>query len=222
MMQPNKFLQGRAGVYGIYNPDVGKIYVGKTTDMTRRCAQYRYDFEHDRMGHLNDYLRAAMHKHGFDSFVFFPLEFCPTMRLAETELKWMQKLKSTDRRFGYNLRMDSSSGMTVCDSTREKIKANLVKQWASGMRSGHSEKMKAKWQSDPERRRKQGEAFSALKTKFIYLVKPPRGRTIKVLYQRLADFGLKSAVSSMHKAKTDSVVVKGYRVTRRLIEDDER
>jgi group I intron endonuclease len=221
-LRPNQFLKGRSGIYGIYHPAVGKIYVGKTTDMMRRCSQYRYDFEKQRIGHLNDYLRASMNKYGFDQFVFFPLEFCLESQLEAKEAKWMTVLKSTDRRYGYNLRFDTSGGMVAHSETSEKIRANLRRQWASGVRNGHSELMKAKWASDPDRVRRQTEWFREKRTKFVYVVKPPRGRTITVKYQKLKELGLANVIATMHRSKADDVMFKGYRVIRRLIEDDER
>lgn len=220
-MRPNSFLKKRSGIYGIYNPDIGKIYIGRTNDMFRRCSQYRYDFEKDRSQHLNDYLRAAMRKHGFDNFVFFPIEFCDECELQEKELKWMRVLKSTDRRYGYNLRTDTSGGMNVHSDTKEKIRQNLIRQWASGVRDGHSEKLKLSWHNNPSRKEKQGELFKKYKTKYVYVIKPQRGRSVTVKYERLEEFGLKTVISQFHRKKSNEVMCKGYRVTRRLIDEDE-
>lgn len=220
-MQPNQFLKKRCGIYGIYNPNVGKIYVGKTIDFFRRCAQYKYDFDRQRGDHLNQYLLAAMNKYGFDSFVFFPLEFCNESELAVREEYWMTTLKSTKREHGYNLRLDSSGGMRAHAETVTKIRANLKQQWASGLRDGHSEKLKASWASDPVRSKTQSDRFSKTLTKYVYVVKPPRGRTITVKYRRLKELGLQSAVPVMCQKKSNDVMLKGYRIIKRPIDDDE-
>lgn len=220
-MQPNQFLKNRCGIYGIYNPHIGKIYVGKTIDFFRRCAQYKYDFDQQRGDHLNPYLLAAMNKHGFDSFVFFPLEFCEESELSIREEHWMTFLKSTERSRGYNLRSDSSGGMRAHADTVEKIRANLKRQWAAGIRDGHSEKLKANWATNKGRVKRQGALFSRYLTKYVYVVKPPRGRNTTVKYKRLCELGLQGVISKMHKNKSNDVVFKGYRVVKRLIEDDE-
>src|ERR1035441_5598068 len=110
-MHPNKYIQQRPAVYGIRNLLNGKIYVGKAHCMYRRCAQYLYEFKSGRLGHVNPYLYAAMRKSGLSNFEMFALEFCDSEQLSECELKWMLSLRSTERNFGYNLRMDSSSGI---------------------------------------------------------------------------------------------------------------
>jgi len=55
--------------------------------------------------------------------------------MAERELFWMVELSSTDSETGYNLRMDSSTGMITHDSTREKISKRVKKEYADGTRS---------------------------------------------------------------------------------------
>lgn len=162
-----------------------------------------------------------MNKYGFDSFVFFPLEFCNESELAVREEYWMTTLKSTKREHGYNLRLDSSGGMRAHAETVTKIRANLKQQWASGLRDGHSEKLKASWASDPVRSKTQSDRFSKTLTKYVYVVKPPRGRTITVKYRRLKELGLQSAVPVMCQKKSNDVMLKGYRIIKRPIDDDE-
>lgn len=217
-MHPNRFLKGRSGIYGIRNLINGKIYVGKTTCFYRRCAQYLYDFNTKRLRHINDYLIRSMSTHGIENFEFFPLEFCGTDSISERELHWITELGSTDRRRGYNLRLDSSSGMTAHLETRNKISKNLRAQWASGIRSDHGEKLKEAWsRCSPERRRLQSDTMRALRTKYEYLVTSPSGESELCNFKRLSDLGLKNAHSVFFRKKTDIAIVKGFHVIRRPI-----
>lgn len=138
-MNPNKFIQSRPAIYGIRNLTNGKLYVGKTHCVYRRCAQYVYDYANRHIGHLNDYLFAAMRKVGINNFEMFVLEFCESEALSERELVWIINFNTTDRNCGYNLRLDSSSGMLAHADTKSKISKNLKRQWAEGIRDGHSE-----------------------------------------------------------------------------------
>lgn len=213
-MKPNKFLQKRSGIYGIRNIINDKIYVGKTKCMYRRCHQYIYDFRERSIGHINDYLFNAINKIGIDNFEFFPLEFCSVDMTSELELEWMVRLKSTDRNHGYNLRMDTSTKMITSIETSEKISNNLRKQWANGVRDGHSQKLRDRWANDPERRKKQGESFSQIKTKFEYEVHHPNGDIEQCLYSRLVELGLKNVISNFHRQNSNDVECKGFRVIR--------
>lgn len=216
-VKPNKFLAGRSGIYGIRNTENGKIYVGKTIDMYRRCQQYRYDIEHRRMGHINDYLGNAVDKYGISAFEMFPLEFCPITELSERELFWIEKLKSTDRRYGYNLRMDSSSGMKAHPETSDKIRKNLQRQWAEGVRSGHSEHMRNYWKCNPKRSSEQADVLRRVLTKWEYMVETPSGENLMCDYKQLNAFGLRNALTSFKRTGGNSVKCKGHTVTRMAI-----
>jgi group I intron endonuclease len=214
-MKPNLLLKNRPVIYGIRNLINGKIYIGRTKCMYKRCHQYLYDFEFRALGHLNDYLYRAMVKDGIDNFEMVPLEFCSLDVISERELYWMKKSGSTDRQFGYNLRMDSSTGMVTSPETSLKMSENLKRQWAAGIRDGHSEKLKKKWASDPERVRIQGELFSHLKTKYEYEVHHPTGEVEFCKYNRLLELRIGSVLSTYHRRSVSDAVCKGFRVIRR-------
>jgi len=212
-MNPNKFLKGVSGVYGIRNLVNDKIYIGQTQCMYRRCHQYVYDFNNRNIGHLNDYLYRAMFKIGISRFEFFPLEFCKIQHLQERELYWINKLRSLDRNYGYNLRTDTDVGVGVSQETRDKISANLKRQWMDGVRAGHSEKLKKLWAINPTRRRLQGEAFSKMKTKYEYEVYR-EDSTVRMLYSDLRESGLSGVISVFHRTCKNDVIYKGVRIVR--------
>jgi hypothetical protein len=155
-----------------------------------------------------------MIKVGIDKFEIFPLEFAEIDNLSELELRWMVRLKSTDRNHGYNLRMDSSTGMITSPETSQKISDNLKRQWASGIRDGHAEKLRDKWASDPTRKKNQGILFSQIKTKYEYEVYHPNGEIESCSYDRLVELGLKNVIVNFHRKNSNDVKCKGFRVIR--------
>lgn len=213
-MKPNPFYKNVSGIYGIRNVINNKLYIGKTHCMYSRCHQYVYDLSNRNIGHINDYLFNAIRKVGVENFEFFGLEFCNPDDLSTRELHWITYYKTTERNYGYNLRMDSSGGMIPHDETRTKISDNLRRQWAQGDRSGHSQKMKNKWASDPKRKSDQGKLFSNLKTKYEYEVHHPDGTTEQCLFQRLKELGLEGCMSSFHRTKQNDIILRGYRIVR--------
>lgn len=213
-MKPIIALKNRPLIYAITNTINGKTYVGKTKCIYRRCYQYLYDFDKRAIGHINDYLYNAMVKYGIDSFEMVPLEFASVDELAERELWWMNHLDTLNRKKGYNLRADSSTGMITHKITSEKISSRLKKEWAEGKRSGHADKLREKWK-DPERRKQQSALFSKIKTKYIYEITTPQGVVETVSYKQLVEYDLGGALSAFHRKKTDNVTVKGYVIKRR-------
>lgn len=214
-MHSNKFLKGRSGIYGIRNIVNGKLYVGQTRCMYRRCHQYIYDFKTSRRGHLNDYLRNAMNKAGIDSFEFFPLEFCDVSSLMSRELYWITEFDTVNKLKGYNLRTDTSTGMSASIETRLKISANLKDQWQAGVRDGHSGKMKKNWRSNSQRREQQSTLMSKTKTKYEYAVTGEDGKTVSnMTYAELRIFGLKNVIASFHRKKSNSVMYRGFKIER--------
>lgn len=213
-MKPNKFLKNKSGIYGIRNLINDKIYIGKTKCMYRRCHQYVYDFNNRKIGHLNNYLYNAINKVGINNFEFFPLQFDEISKLRDLELAWMIHLKSTNTNYGYNIRMDSCTGMIVSKSTRLKISNNLRKQWKNGVRDDHSEKLKNIWKNNTKRRNKQSKLFLKMKTKYEYKIYHQNGIIEKCYYARLVELGLKNVIATFYRKKNNDVKHKNYRIIR--------
>ena len=198
----------------IFNSQNNKIYIGKTKCLYKRCHQYLYDIRERKIGHINDYLFNAINKIGLDHFDFIPLEFCEPSLLHEREEFWILELRTLDRNYGYNLRMDDDRGLITNPETSIKMSNNLKKQWADGIRDGHSDKLKKKWESDPHRRELQSLLFTKYKTKYEYEVYI--NDEVKVLlYKDLIELGLGNVVSSFHRKGTNDVMCKGIRVIRK-------
>ncbi|RWX70415.1 hypothetical protein EN780_03205 [Mesorhizobium sp. M4B.F.Ca.ET.089.01.1.1] len=105
------------GIYSILNLVDGKRYIGKSIDIERRWDQHR-------KGQTNRHLHNAFKKYGLASFrveILEQFEVVDEHALAERELAAMDIYKTCDRRFGYNLRRDSSSGMIVHEESRARM-----------------------------------------------------------------------------------------------------
>lgn len=210
------------GIYMIINSVNRKIYIGKTKNFLRRSKQYLYDYKQRRGDHINSHLMNAFDKYGFENFTMLPVEVltCAT-KMTERELFWMVNLKTTERKYGYNLRMDSSSSMITHAETSIKISNNLKRQWANGDRSEHSNKLKASWCNNDSRRERQSKLLSKVKTKWSYFFTDMKsGLTEKRCYQDLKDMGISQRVlGKFSRLKTNVITIDGYSIERKPYEN---
>lgn len=214
-MLPNPFLKNRRCIYGIRSLDTGKIYVRRTKCLFSRAKQYLNAYHKDSSKHLNQYLRAAFNKYGADRFEIFPLEFCEIGVQKSKELQWMDRLQSYNREYGYNLRRDSEGGMQVCQTTSEKISKRLKKEWASGAREDHAQKMRDKWSNDQCRRNNQSRLLSRIKTKWKYNITHPNGDVERnVFFARLKELKITGVQANFYRNKADISRCKGYIIER--------
>jgi hypothetical protein len=109
--------------------------------------------------HSNPHLYNSAQKHGTSCFVFEILETFDNRNesvLRDREMFWMLHYKTTDRQFGYNLRMDSSSRGYMHPETLKKHTArvqgvgnpNYGNKWTDAMKKHMSCLAKAKHEGD--------------------------------------------------------------------------
>ena len=200
-----------SGIYCIKNKINNKIYIGKTKNFYKRYKQYVSSFKNNDTSKINQYLLNSFCKNGFDCFNFTIIEFCDLDKLSERELFWMQYYNSTDKRYGYNLRMDSSTGMITHEKTKEKISRRLKKEWENGIRDNHSEKLKESWKNRDKE--KQSKILSKNLTKYKYIIENDFGK-FEVYYENLCKMGYKNVVSTFHKKNCNEVIFKNARIKR--------
>lgn len=214
-MKPILALKNRPCVYAIINKMNGKIYIGKTSCIYKRCYQYLNAFKKRDKSKINTYLLNSFNKYGIDNFEMSPIEFCSIEEISIRELHWMCELQTTNPNKGYNLRLDSSTGMITHIKTSEKISNNLKKQWASGIRDDHSDKMKNIWKNDEKRKAKQSRMFKEYKTRYCYVVDTADGNCFFLDYKGLKSFRLHtSVISCFNRHSGDTHLCKGYVVKR--------
>lgn len=129
----------KSGIYQIRNIVNGRVYVGKSKDITFR---WRGHLSHLRIGkHPNRPLSMDWELFGESNFVFEVLEYCDEALLREKEMEWSRRLRSFDKEHGYNFLCDfdgfqgkhaehtkkqisqSLHGVVRSDETKDKIRS---------------------------------------------------------------------------------------------------
>lgn len=211
-----------SGIYCIRNIETGKVYIGKSKNIYKRIHQHIYDLKNNRKNE-NMYFQNSWNKYGKDSFTYTVLEKIDLKDedlFYVRELYWMDFFNSTNNKFGFNLRRDSSTKMITHPSTSKKISERLKKEWKSGIRDGHSKKLSDNWKNNNERKINQSNLFSKIKTKYEYYIYNLDMVLLEVCnYKKLSELGLKGSLSSFSKNKKDLVKCKNNFVKRVKIED---
>lgn len=127
-------LNNASGIYKITNNINGKIYVGKTHNFRKRYTLYKSCFKRQDVHGINEYFLNSINKYGAENFTFSVIEACDINLTAEREMYWIISLNTLDSCFGYNLRLDSSTGLVVQQSTRDKISNRVRIEYEQGIR----------------------------------------------------------------------------------------
>lgn len=110
------------GIYKIENNKNNKIYIGSSINLNIR--EYKHFWMLNKNIHDNNYLQNSFNKFGEESFNFEVIEVCPFEELIVKENYYINKYKSNEPEFGYNL-------ATVNDFRRntynEEVKVKLSK-----------------------------------------------------------------------------------------------
>lgn len=114
----------KTGIYCIRNTINQKVYIGKAKCIYVRMKGHNTALN-TRNKDENPHLINSWHKYGKDNFEYLVLEYLPfePNLIAERELFWIKNYNATDPSKGYNLRLDSSTGMITHESTRVKLRA---------------------------------------------------------------------------------------------------
>lgn len=117
--------KNKCGIYCIKNITTNKVYIGKSKNIYNRMMQHQYNLR-KKSKDENRYLINAWHKYGEDDFEYTILEELDLNEelLREREDFWIVKFNATNKKFGYNLRRDSSTGCIVSKETR-KLRSKL-------------------------------------------------------------------------------------------------
>ena len=96
-----------SGVYQIACKANGKIYVGSAVNLQSRWYSHRRDLGNGV--HVNPHLQSAWNLYGETNFEFSVLEYVDEQRLLTTEQLWIDKTGCTDRRIGFNVKLEATS-----------------------------------------------------------------------------------------------------------------
>ena len=112
----------KSGIYCIRNIQNQKVYIGKAKDIYKRLKAHITALNTKNKDE-NPYLINSWHKYGKESFEYVVLEYLELDEklISERELFWQKAYDATNPKKGYNLRLDSSTGMILSNSTRIKL-----------------------------------------------------------------------------------------------------
>lgn len=220
-MKANKNDINKCGIYCIRNMVNNKVYIGKSKNIYNRIIQHCHKLKIKDLNE-NPFLIKSWHKYGRSSFEYFVIEYLELNEklVAERELYWMQKFNSLNKNYGYNLRCDSESKMIVHESTSKKISERLKKEWAEGIRSGHSKKVSKAWTSNSERMRLQSIEWSKKLTKYFYNIYTLDNILLETCnYKRLRELHLQNVMEKFHTKKVNIVKFKEFIIEKIIIKD---
>lgn len=155
---------GKSGIYVIRNKVNNKVYVGKAKDIYRRIRQHINDLNKEGKDE-NSYLINAWKKYGRSQFEYFVIEYVPVEQLKIRELFWQTHYNCTDRKLGYNIRLDSETQCIVSEETRTKLSVAQKKRF-----SDPTERLKCShtyWKDNPNAAKEMGKQVSLSKIKYI-------------------------------------------------------
>jgi hypothetical protein len=90
-----------SGIYCILNTRNGLKYIGLSDNLINRFNTHKSKLR--RNIHPNPHLQYSWNKYGGESFTFLAIESVSVDRLEEREQYWINKFKTRDRKYGYNI-----------------------------------------------------------------------------------------------------------------------
>lgn len=114
----------KSGVYIIKNLINNKVYVGSASNFQRRF--YLHKRELNNNNHHSNHLQKSWNKYGSSNFEFIILENTECVKdvLLQTEQKYIDLYKSSNRKYGYNINPNAESSLGVKRSDEYKRKSS--------------------------------------------------------------------------------------------------
>jgi len=122
-------------IYSIVNKVNGKIYIGQTTrDIKKRIVEHKSAF--NLQNHNNQYLLNAFNKYGWNNFEFSIIDTAISLDdLNLKEVDYIQKYKSIDKNFGYNIELGGNNAKPSIETLRKMSESHLgikqSKEWVN-------------------------------------------------------------------------------------------
>jgi DNA invertase Pin-like site-specific DNA recombinase len=126
--------QNICGIYKIFNKVNGKQYIGSSKSVYYRWAQNHLHTLRKGI-HDNRHLQSAWKKYGEAAFEFKVIEECKKNELLEREGFWIEKERSWEREYGYNL-VRIVDGKQVCADEPINKRLNtmsIADYWTTGI-----------------------------------------------------------------------------------------
>lgn len=121
-----------SGIYAIVCNPTKKVYIGQSVNIKARKGKHVADLIKNK--HCNPYLQNSFNKYGRNSFTFKVLENCEKELLTKQESYWIEKYKSNNSEFGFNLKEagDSTSSIehkNACGEATRKRNVDKHGMW---------------------------------------------------------------------------------------------
>lgn len=116
-----------SGIYWIKNTLNNKVYIGSACNLKRR--QNEHFARLNKGTHTNRHLQNSWNKYGKDVFIFEILEFVEKPKLIKKEQKYLNKYKSYNKYFGYNINKKAESSLGL-KRTKTQIYNSIIARGA--------------------------------------------------------------------------------------------
>jgi group I intron endonuclease len=182
-----------SGVYAIKNLVNGKVYIGSSNRIERRKISH---FSALRNGsHYNAHLQRAFNKYGEVNIQLLVLAVCAEKDLLDTEQRYIDEHRATDRRHGYNVWLTTHKTIQSDEMRANLSKAHLGHKHPPEVRAKISAALRVRVRT-PETREKLRIAMTGRKLSPRTIAK----RTASRNYGPLSD-GHKRKISEGNKGK---------------------
>ena len=159
----------RCGIYAIRNKVNNKYYIGKSINIYERIRQHINKLNKTSKD-SNFHLNKSWLKYGRDNFEYMILEDIDKNDnlLKQQELYWILKLKSNEREFGYNLRLDSDTKCIVNKETKDRMSKGTLLYYKNNpeVKKEIGKKSSEFWKNNPEIKSQMAKNVSKAKHKY--------------------------------------------------------
>ena len=131
-----KNMYNDSGIYCYQNLLNGKKYIGQARKLRKRYI----DFKSSNYRYAGELINKARYKYGIDNFQYTILTHCNFEMLNYFESFYVNRLKTNNPKYGYNLTSGGDSNYSLSDHTKEKIRST----WTKERRYKQSEQQKGK------------------------------------------------------------------------------
>lgn len=120
-------------IYNIVNKINGKVYVGQTKNTKKRATSHKYML--NKGIHHSKYLQNSFNKYGIENFEFSIIEECTNNNVDDREIFYIQKFKSNNPDYGYNIlaggnsRRDIFENSLMSDEGKKAISERMSNYW---------------------------------------------------------------------------------------------
>jgi group I intron endonuclease len=180
----------KSGIYCIKNLINNKVYIGKSMNIYGRILNHINLLNRESLNE-NRYLIRSWKKYGRDNFQYIVLEYLDKDEslLKGRELYWMLYYKSTTRKYGYNLRLDTSTSCIVDADTRKLQSINGIQRYKDKpyLREQVSSFFSNFWKNNPDILKEMSKKVSKHHTRYHIYQYDKNNKTLLKIWNTVRD-----------------------------------